>query len=315
MLLLLALSLPGRASPPAWYHPDQVAQDSALFQRSSELLGPRYDTLDSQLRLLSPAIEELELSADLGADLLPPATRQYAVATRKAGIAAHIAAQQQVDRVQDGYGRSFGAALDRALATVGKDYAVKQCAGGGGVQAMAGHSRSCAGEDLNAALARAIDADPQLPQEIAAINAEPWPPVQVAGASQPVVPLTGTAGFVRLGPVAQALWKDRLESRSDALDRAVAPLDDAIAGGDAAAMKTAQEQRAAYERKLAADGQVLTGLLAETLGHLKKGAGANVGFCVNPAVLGGCPGTDRTEELLPLLVADKKLAKALDALP
>ncbi|NOY25214.1 MAG: hypothetical protein GXP62_05020, partial [Oligoflexia bacterium] len=173
----------------------------------------------------------------------------------------------------------------------------------------------CPGDDINALLAASLDADPVLATAIDQLNALPWPAPALSGVSQPVLALTGDAGFVQLAPVARALWASHLEDRSDDLDRKVAPLDDAVAAGDADALKQAQVARQAYEDALAADGQVLIAQLQASLARAAKKGGADIGLCLNPQALMGCPGSDHTAELLPLLQADRKLNRALSALP
>lgn len=315
--LLAGLLVPAAtAAPAAWYHPDQVAGQSALFANASAEIVPAYQDVETALRQLSPAVEDLELASTLAAGSLSSADKAYALDVRKQAAALLVAAQARVDAVQEAYGQSFGAALERALAVEGKGKEVKECAGGGGIQAMMGPGRKpCVGEDLNPALAARLDADEALRAEITQANAQPWPEIHLGGRALAPLALTGDAGHVQLAPLARALWEARLTDRADDLDRALEPLEDALAAGDAQALAQAQGHRAAYDRKLAADGQVLLPLLGESLARLKGGAGADVGLCINPGGLGGCTGADRTAELLPLLVADKKLAKALAALP
>lgn len=313
----LGLVLPtgALADDAAWYHPDDVASHSAVFQAAAEDLAPRYQDLESTLRRLGPPMEALELGASLAGDALPKDTRSYAADTRLAATAAHLKAQKHVDFVQEEYSRVFGEALQRALTTVGQGLDVRECGSGGGVAALVGRGRSCAGKDINVALAAALDQDARLKADVAAINALPWPTVDVPGAPQPVIPLTGQGGWVQLAPLAKAVWADRLQERADDLDRALAPLDDALEGGDPAALASAREERAAYDAALAADGQVLLALVGELLERKSSKGGADVGVCVNPPALQGCPGADRTDEIIALVAADRRLRKGLDALP
>lgn len=316
-LLLLVLAPPAvaGAAPPAWYQPDLVAEQSATFRAASAEIGPRYQAIEDELRRLSGPIEELSLGAALAGDALSADSRIYVGRTRTAAVAARIQAQKHVNLVQEDYGRAFGDALDRALGEVGRGYTVEECKGGGSMASMMGQGRSCPGEDLNAALARALDRDSVLAREIASVNAVPWPTVEVQGAPQPVLALTGDASWFQLGALAQAIWADRLEARSDDLDRLLAPLEDLIAAGDKAALSAATEHRAAYDSALAADGQVLLALVQATLEKNSKKGGADVGACVNPVALGGCPGQDRSAELIALLRADRRLTRGLAALP
>ncbi len=306
---------PAAEPPAAWYAPDEVASHSAVFAAASQELGPRYEALEDALRKLGPALEDLELGSLLAGDRLPEETRAYTQQTRRAAAAAHISAQDHVDFVQEGYAREFGAALQRAIAGSSDAYTITRCAAASGVAAMMARASHCEGTDLNATLARAMDADTELSTAVAEINARPWPDVAITGQPQPVQPLTGTGGWVQLAPLARALWQDRLDRRADDLDRALAPLEDELDAGDPAALADATEQRASYEAALAADGEVLLALVAEALDRNARKGGADVGFCVNPALLGGCPGTDRTDEIIALLSGDRRVLKGLQNLP
>ena len=310
--LLLGAAL---AASPAFYDPDQVAGASALFKSATDEVGPRYLAIEGQLRKLSPAVEDLELATALAHDSVGKAGLAWATETRTAAVQARISAQAQVDQVQDGCVQAFEAALARALPGLSAGREVKECFGGTGMAALMARRTPCAGDDLSPALAASMDADPALKAEIARIAALPWPELTLPTQAQPVVALTGSEGFIELAPLARAIAGERLERRADAFDRAVAPLMDDIDAGDAEALATARQARQSWERGLASEGLVLLPLLEEALGRMKKGAGASVGLCTNPAALGGCEGRDRTAELLPLLAADKKLAKAVASLP
>ena len=69
---------------------------------------------------------------------------------------------------------------------------------------------------------------------------------------------------------------------------------------------------------LAADGAVLRAEVATALGRAAKKDPrlGSLGWCTNPATLGGCVGEDATARVLTALEADAKLRKALQkALP
>lgn len=314
MLITLLLGT-AMAGPAAFYDPEAVASASTRFKSATDEVGPRFLAVEAQLRKLSPAVEDLELASALARDAIGKTGRTWASSTRTAAVEAHLRAQAQVDQVQNGYVQAFEAALTRALPTVGAGREVKECTGGTGMAAMMARKTPCVGDDLSAALAAKMDADPQLIADIAAIANLPWPEVSVPSQAQPVIPLTGSDGFIELAPLARALVADRLERRADNFDRAVAPLTEAVDAGQAEAIAEAQKARDAWERGLGSDGQVLLPLLQEAVARLKKDAGLSVGLCANPAALGGCEGKDRTAELLPMLTADKKLTKAIASLP
>jgi hypothetical protein len=124
-----------------------------------------------------------------------------------------------------------------------------------------------------------------------------------------VVALTGEAGWVALAPLARALGQAHLEARRRALDQALAPLEDRIEVGEEAALREAEAQKSAWVAALGEDGAVLREAVKAALDRAKI---ADVGLCANPEALGGCPGEDRSGEVLRALRHDRKLAKALE---
>lgn len=320
VVLSLALPLDARAqgkptAATAWYDPEQVAAQSALFKTASDQTGPRFLAIEGQLRRISPALEDLELASALAADALGPKTKTWAQGRRRLALQQRALAQSQVDELQEAYIAAFDAALQRALRARKDGAGAVECSAGSGMQAMMRRQPACPGTDLSAELARQMDQDPLLQAEVQRLSALPWPKVELPAEPQEVLPLTGSAGYIELAPLARALMAARVQARGDDFDRAVSPLAEAIDQGDTSAISKAGEARQRWERALKSDGLVLLPLVEEALGRLKKGAGAEVGLCVNPAVLGGCAGTDRSAELIPLLAADKKLARAIGALP
>ena len=65
---------------------------------------------------------------------------------------------------------------------------------GSGLSAMMRRSSSgsCEGDDLNAALAAALDADAALADELSGLTGSAWPSLGIEGQVQAAVPITGT---------------------------------------------------------------------------------------------------------------------------
>jgi hypothetical protein len=172
---------------------------------------------------------------------------------------------------------------------------------------------NCKGTNLNPKLAAALDADVALQKELASIASVEWPAFETPSQPQAVVALTGTARQVQGGALAQAFMAAHVKARQDDLDAKLEKLAPDELG--AADLDKALALKQAYLDGLGADGEVFRAAVTAALGRAaKKGGPAEVGWCANPAALGGCPGDDVTKAVEELLGADKKFAKDIAGL-
>lgn len=309
--LLLLLSGVATAAEPAHYHPDDVAKASGRFGAVAERIGPAFQARQDAIASVGVAVARLELGTALLGAAAPAELTAWNTSTRKRMVGERLRLQRHVDLLQDDYAKVFGAAVERALPTVGRGYAVDVC-GASGVLAMMGR-KNCAGKDLNPVLAAAIDADAALQKELADIASVEWPSFEAPKAAQPVVALSGTARWVDGGRVAEALISAHVADRKEALEAELERiLPDEPTEAD---VKKAQAKKDAYLAALAGDGEVLRAALTGALGRAeKKGGPAQVGWCANPPELGGCAGDDVTGAVVEIAKADKKLQKELGSL-
>src|SRR6185503_1386970 len=155
MLAVLLAAAPTYAA--AYYHPDDVARISTVFNAAADKLGPMFDEHQAQLTKVGVSLEELELGVALLGPACPEATRAWALETRKHVTGQFLLVQKHVDGIQDGYGKAFGDALSRALPKVPGGTSATQCqAKSASFGPTMGHSSSCSGNDLNAAIAKVI---------------------------------------------------------------------------------------------------------------------------------------------------------------
>lgn len=307
---MLALLPAVIAAEPAHYHPDRVAQSSQLFARYAEALGPSYETAQRTLTDDSLALERLERAVLLlgdraGEDLTSWSAEQKQLLTHQ-----YLRTQAHISLLEDDSSAIFTAAMEQALTSYA-DRSPVECSGPSSVMALIGPggrsaSASCEGESLNAALAAHIDADAALNAAVDEILAIAWPDLGIEPAEQAVVELTGTEGYVQLHELAE-LFDRELDRMADTLEGKLRPYEGAIAAGDQAAMAQAVAVRERYELAMAEAGNLVLDAAAKAL---KKGPA--VGICANPEALGGCAGADRTDEVLPMLAAHKKVQRALD---
>lgn len=310
-MILALLAGAALAAAPAHYHPDDVAKASKLFGTVAESMGPAFEAKQGHLASVGQALAELELGVALLGKAAPAELKQWSDTSRRKVLGERLRLQRHVDLLQDDYGKVFGAALERALPTVSKGFDVKEC-GASGVLAMMGR-KDCKGEDLNPKLAAAIDQDATLKQELASIAAVEWPSFEAPKAAQPVVALTGTTRWVSGGDVAEALIGARLKDKREALE---AELERLLPEEPTEAdINAAQAKKDAYLAALGKDGDTLRAALTAALGRAeKKGGPAQVGWCANPAELGGCPGDEVTAKVLETVSKDKKFAKDIAGL-
>ncbi|MBL8614704.1 MAG: hypothetical protein JNM72_03745 [Deltaproteobacteria bacterium] len=297
------------AAEPAYYLPDSVAQKSAVFRSAAELSGPAFEARNKQLDKTGAGLRRLDLAVALLGDEASAELRAWTLDTRRQATGEGMRLQRHLDLLQDDYAQTFGAAVDRAAATVAKGRALKACEAPPRPIGMPGSGKPpCPGVDLSADLAAAIDNDPVLKAKITELNALPWPEVSSPSRSWPIIPLTGATGWINLGAAAEALIPERIKLRQAVLEQQLAPLEARIAAGDAAALAEAQKHRAAYDQALAGDGRALKAALKVSI-EKTKGAPA-VGICPSGPALGGCAGPDLTREVLGLLKDNKTWEKA-----
>lgn len=305
----LVLSLPAGAAPVGYYLPADVAEQSALFKAASEEMAPRFQAASDRVAAAGAASEGLELGPALLGSAAPEGLAAWAADTRRSLVGQTLRMRRFLLKMQEDYSGVFSQAMGRAITVAGKGYAVKEC-GNTGVMAQF-KQNTCEGEDLNPSIAAEIDRDAALKAALAEIRLLQWPDLVIEKKQWALAPLTGTARSVDAVALAKALLGARLKARQAALEEAAAPLEEGIEARDPEAIRKAGELKEAWRRGLAEDGAAWQAILRESLARLeKKGGPAAVGLCGNPALTGGCEGEDVTAEVIALLKADKKYAKA-----
>ena len=301
------------AAEGAYYDPDDVAGRSARFAEAASAAAPAFEKVQQDLSRLGADLEDLELGvALLGSDAGDLAS--WALQTRRTALGQYLQIQRHVDLLQEDYSAVFSAAVDRSLARVAAGRDVQPCVRRGLGPMASGGSGRCAGEDIGPKIAAVVDEDAVLTAALGEIARVPWPAIELGSAPGPIVPLTGDERWVQVAPLARALAGDRLRAQAEALDDALADLEDGIDDGDKAAIAAAESTRAAWAAALGQDGSALRGALQAALQRAGGGAPARVGLCAVPPRLGGCPGEDVTRQVLDAVAGDRKLGRAIDKL-
>lgn len=314
-LLPLALLLSPLAFAKAvegYYSPDAVAGASAAFLRYSDALMPRFEKAERDIAVANNAVSELELGVLVLGGRAPDELRAHYKSTRKTVTVAFLQTQAHIALLEDDSAATFGAALERALVAMGPTTVAKECAAGpSGIAAIAGPGRgpaTCAGEDLNAPLAAAIDKDPALLAAIDEILALEWPDTTIPKATQPLVPLTSAGpAYIQVDDLAIALLSRQIEDLGATFEQEIAPLERGLEAKDPQALADAKAARDRYEAGVSAAGAKMLTAVEKSL----KKRGEAVALCANPAAFGGCEGEDKTDLLVRALSNDKKVLKAL----
>lgn len=299
-MLLLSLSL----AASGWYNPDKVASNSETFKRYADSVQPKAAEMESGLAKASLQVQELDLGVNLLGARAPAELVAYRDALRKQYAHQGLEAQSFNDWFQDTSSSVFMQALEFAIEDLDGD--VKECApAAGGIAGIAGPGMmagpKCDGDDLSETLAVALDASTDLTAVVDQLLGEAWPTVALDGQEWEPVPLSGTTGYIRIAPLAEALLTEQLDALDAELERDLRPLDLSDEGDKAKAVALRQ----AYEGDIATQGDRLFDAIA------KATKDQDLGLCANPPALGGCSGKDRSKELLPTLAQDKKVLKAL----
>ncbi len=308
-LLLCCLALTAQAAPAAYYLPADVAEKSQLFMAASQEMAPRFEAASGKVAQASAAAEQLELGATMLGSTAPEGLPGWAAQTRRSLVGQSIRLSRFLSKMQEDYSGVFSLAMGRALPLVGKGYSLREC-GNTGIMAQF-KQNTCEGKDLNGEIAAALDQDAQLKAALDEIRALVWPDLIIEKKQWAVVALTGTERTVDMAALAKALFAEQIKAQQEALEAAVAPLEEGIDARDPEAIAKAGALKDAWRAGLGADGAAWQAALKEALLRLeKKGGPTSVGLCGNPALTGGCPGTDVTKQVIGLLQDDKKFLKA-----
>jgi hypothetical protein len=313
--LFLALLVPAFAG--GFYHPNDVAGQSLRFAEAQSRLTAPLEERQGAARTLSAALRSNREGLDLLGDRAPAEQIRRLQDAETAYLRQFNQLQTFADSLIGDFDDTLTAALDRALqAHPGATKCVAEIAVGPRVPGMAGRTQAnpeCTGENLNAALAAAIDADPILAGALPAVVDRPWPNLGIDAAS---VDAVGTGSrYVHVQALIRAGANDALRRIEQADDDARVSIDAALEdGADAAELKALEGSghdiaSATRNQRAALAGPVLAAADV-ALSKWAKSDGPTA-WCAQPQVLGGCVGTDATAALLDKLLADKKVQKAL----
>jgi hypothetical protein len=312
MLYFVSLAFAGH------YHPSDVAVQSDAFARASETTAEKAGQLQTRARALATALRRFEEGLDLLGDREPAGQRDRLAALEKQYNRDFAVAQQFADDIVGSFDAAFQSALERALKAHPQGASAIRCRAevpdGPKLPGMRQRTKAnpdCTGEALNRALAAAMDRDGVLQAELDAILSRDWPALALPAESvEPVVPdgSDGTA-WLDVAEFFRSAKRDALRDidRMDEEERLAFEV--AIEEG---ASKEALAQLVDDARAVDAKTRQRRSLLAEPV--LERAAvvfaksDPTGAWCAQPALLGGCSGTE-TPSLADALLDDRKIQR------
>jgi hypothetical protein len=168
---------------------------------------------------------------------------------------------------------------------------------------------SCSGHDISADIALKLDADASLQASIKEVNERVWPTPSLPSRSFSPSILTGTEFYVSLDVFAQSLLGKKINGHHKWYQEQYSLMDSNSPDMNAKANMLYKE----FSSKLKQDKAIIEKALHVIIKKNKKKDPRynRLGYCGNPKSLGGCTGTDVTEEVLKVLVENKKAKKII----
>lgn len=314
MLCTLIWSLTSLAQAGGFYHPDDIAGASAEMARASEGLTAGFDERAKDLRKVAVALQQYRVSLELLGTRAPQAEWDRLAALEKQYHREEAVLQAFADELITDFDTTMKGALDAALAAhPGATRCRAEIEVPGprvpGMRARTKPNPDCEGENLNAALATAMDGNAELVADISEMLALEWPGVTLEESPQRAVG-EGVVRWVNVRALATTVAPGQLKAieREDDLMR----LDiDAALEGEEPDLERLKTRVAEIERATGAARAKLGGAILDTAARRLAKSGETTGWCANPAALGGCEGTNATGEVVPELGSDKKFGKWL----
>ena len=309
MMYLILSTFTAFAEPTdkGYYNETEISKSSVLFAEAAKVSAPQFAKAESTIREHAGIIKQMETNiAILNDDEL----KTWFTQNQKYMLGYRMQVSKHASMLTADYDKEFSDAMNRAIAGLEFDGTLEICEAQA-IHAMMGAAPKCDGTSFSKTLAKTMDEDEALQEAISSINSVPWPSVNISAESMPIVEVTGSSGYINLHTFIEQMMNQRMQEHQHWLEIQNYSLIEGIESGDKAAIKKAEENRTLYLKRLSADGEVLFVALqkyADKRGK-KSPIVASVGFCGNIEALGGCQGTDVTDEVISMLKSDRYWVK------
>lgn len=316
MSLLLALLLtPAASAADGFWHPNDLMPISKAFLRLNDGTVAPFEEIQNRTAELAAALNNYELALDLLGDRASAEERQRLEDLRKQFNREKAKIEAFAGVLGEDVNDVFFAGVERALGKLGGEYDMceREVATGPQVPGMRPRTEAnpeCTGDDVNEAIAKTLDRDPELKAAIDEILTLEWPGYSIEPASQP--PTGDASAWVAVRPLfakgaAGALKKIDMDDENARL-----PFQSAIEeGADKAELERLAGEAAKIDAETAGARARLAAPVLDAAEKSLDKMGESVGWCANPLGLGGCDGKNRTNDLVQPLLDDKRVSKSL----
>ena len=290
-----------------YYNETEISKASTLFAEASKISAPQFAKAESTIRQHAGIIKDMETNIAL---LNDTDLETWFSQNQKYMLGYRLQVSKHATMLTEDYDTEFSSAMNRAIEGLEFDGTLEVCEAQA-IHAMMGAAPKCDGTSFSTQLAKSMDNDPTLQAAIESINAIPWPEAKVTLQSMPIVEITGAAAYIDLNTFVRQMMGERMKEHQRWLEQQNDALVEGLETGDKEAFKKAEQNRVLYLDRLSTDGQVLFEALQKYAAKRgkKNPVVQSIGFCGNLEELGGCEGTDATNEVIALLKSDRHWIK------
>ncbi|MEN0061487.1 MAG: hypothetical protein AAGA48_05010 [Myxococcota bacterium] len=298
------------------YHPEDIQMQSEMFAEASERLSGVFDQRSRDLRRFAIALNEYQEALDLLGDRASEVERTRLLELRRAYSKQESEVQFVADGVIEDFDTAMVAAMQRAIEPFGDAQRCKARLQKGpqlpGMPVKDEPNPECKGQNLNEAIAKAMDEDTTLAKVVDEVLERPWPAIAMPDEPQPVLG-EGATEWILVRDLMTTAAKPSLSDITRRDDERRQVIDAALEEEgelDIDALRT--EVRRIEQQTANARTALATPVIEMAEARLaKKVKEATIGWCANPRSFGGCAGTDATKARVSLLMEDRKFKKSL----
>lgn len=298
------------------WHPSDLAPLSQQFLRLNEgALGP-FEDRSRKSSQMATALDNYRSALDILGPLASDDERQRLSDLKTQFGRDQAKVEAFANTLVMDVDETFLSAVERALSKMEGE--VQKCAKEipAGTQVPGLRPRmepnpDCTGADLNPALAKLLDEDPELLASVDDILSLKWPDVSIP--TEPQAAVGTPADWSLVWPLFLKGTPRALRAISDADESARLPFQAALENdpSEEEMQRLLGEAQTLDTETSARRAELAAPILAAANKSLDK-ASQPVAWCANPKLLGGCTGNDVTSDIVNWLLEDKKVAKALD---
>lgn len=279
-----------------YYSPESIASNSELFRASQEKLMPIYSRLESELSRWEEGLRKEELAVYL----LNDADRIKSYKDEKLRYTENaILFDKRAGQTINSYESLFMSAVE---AEISNYPGAKECSEQAGLMSFNDNSESCEGENISALLAQKIDASEKLKTDLAAVDAIPWPTINLAEG-----PVDSGGEYINILALAQHHFSDQITALEVQRNSALSELLPGLNSEDL----SIKEQSIQSATKVHDEFHEGLNVIGSKLNQAVLIINENSSFCTHSPELGGCSGTNTTSSTIESIEGHRKARRIL----